>query len=326
MKKRLPELDDIRGISIIVMILIHTNTYFLSNTWAYTSREISQFAVVAFLFCSSYLSLLKPYPALSELLPYLWKRIKRLVTPFFVFFTLYILFSTIALGKPLAQQYVVSSYLLIGGIDFNWLVLLFIQLMIVTPFLQFLYDKWKVGLYLYTFAALASSVIFLKHTPLPFYRSIMWLPWSLVIVYTLYFDQIWKNKKGFFGITLLFGMLFIVTQQYILLPLHHSFSMYANKYPPNLYHISYSLFAVNILYFLSRKKVFSAGILQDIIQFFSTNSYTLFFIHIIVIEGVWKWVKPTNWILFFLIVTYLSVLIQMGINKLSKRISPVARA
>lgn len=317
MKKRLPELDDLRGISIIVMILIHTNAYFLSNKWAYNTREISQFAVVAFLFCSAYLSLLKPYPTASDFFPYVAKRLKRLLIPFLAFFTIYILFSIIGLGKHFSQSYIVNSFLLTGGIDFNWMVLLFTQIMLVTPLIQYLNEKNKFGLYLYSSIALLSSIIFLKYTPLPFYRSIMWLPWSLVIVYAIYFDRIWNNKKLFVWVTLLFGAIFLITQQYILLPLHHSFSMYNNKYPPNLYHIAYSLFAVNIIYFLSQKKLFSSPLVHNVVNFFSTNSYTLFFIHIIVIDGVWKWIHPTNWILFFLLVTYISVMIQIGFNKLT---------
>lgn len=318
MKKRLPELDDLRGISIIVMILIHTNVNFLSNKWAYSSREISQFAVVAFLFCSSYLAILRPYPTVAEFFPYIIKRLKRLLIPFLIFFTIYILFSTIGMGKHFSQSYIVKSYTLTGGIDFNWMVLLFVQIMFVTPFIQYLSEKNKCGLYLYTSIALLSSIIFLKYTPLSFYRSIMWLPWSLVIVYTIYFDRIWNNKMRFIWITLLFGIIFLVTQQYVLLPLHHSFSMYGNKYPPNLYHISYSLFAVNVIYFLSQKKLFASPLVHSVVNFFSTNSYTLFFIHILVIDGVWKWIRPTNWILFFLLVTYISAVIQMWFNKMGK--------
>jgi len=315
MKQRLPEVDDLRGISIIVMILIHTNAFFLSNIWAYSTREISQFAVVAFLFCSSYLSLLKPYPTLSEFIPYVWKRLKRLLIPFYVFFAIYVLFSVFALGKQFSQSYIINSLFLTGGIDFNWLVLLFVQLMLITPVVQFLNAKSKIGLYIYTFIALASSILFLKYTPLPYYRSIMWLPWSLVIVYTLYFERLWSNKKLFFGVTILFGFLFVLTQQFVLLPLHHSFSMYSNKYPPNLYHISYSLFAINIIYYLSKRQLFASSFVQSIIHFFSVNSYSLFFIHIIVIDGVWKWIHPANWIVFFLLVTGISAGIQMGWNK-----------
>jgi len=325
MKKRLAELDDIRGLSIIVMILIHTNAYFLSNQWAYMSREISQFAVVAFLFCSSYLSIQKPFPSsVSALLPYIFKRTKRLIIPFFIFFTLYILFMNFAVGKQFSQKYILDSILLIGGIDFNWLVLLFIQLMIITPLLYYLFSQKKIIFLFYSIISFASSVLFLTLTPLSYYRGIMWLPWSLVVIYTFYFDTLWKNKRLFFLITVLFGIIFISTQQLVLLPLHRSFSMYSNKYPPNIYHISYSLFMLNILYYVSQAKLFSFSFVQKIVHFFSINSYTLFFIHIIVIEGVWKWIRPHNWILFFLLVTGISVVIQIIFNEIAKKMKPIA--
>ncbi len=326
MRKRLSELDDIRGISIIVMILIHTNAYFLKNWWAYNTREISQFAVVAFLFCSAYLTVQKPYPtSFLELVSYSYKRVRRLVIPFFLFFVIYVVFMNLVNGKHFSQDYIMNSFLLTGGIDFNWLVLLFIEVMIATPLLQYLFEKNRQLFKLYAVIALLSSIVFLKYSPLPFYRSIMWLPWSLVVVYVLYFEKIWKNKALFLWTTFLFGALFLTTQQLILLPLHHSFSMYDNKYPPNLYHISYSLFAVNILYYLSRIKLFSAKLIQSVIHFFSINSYQIFFIHIIAIEAVWKWIRPNNWIMFFIIVTYVSVLVQMGFNKANERLHHISK-
>jgi len=323
MKKRLPELDDIRGLSIIVMILIHTNAYFLSNWWSTNTRELSQFAVVAFLFCSSYLSIQRPFPqSISEFLPYVIKRLKRLALPFIVFFTVYIVLMKFGIGKSFSFKYIVNSYLLIGGIDFNWLVLLFIQLMVIAPLLHFLFVKKKMLLYLYTVGAFLASVIFLKYTPLPYFRTIMWFPWSLVVIYTFYFDSLWKNRKVFFFTTLIFGFLFFATQQWILIPLKHSVSHYANKYPPNLYHLSYSLFALNILYYLSQIKIFSHPFVQNIIHFFSINSYELFFIHILVIEVVWKWMRPHDWVAFFLIVTGISVVVQLGMNMVRERMKP----
>ena len=318
MKKRLPEIDDIRGFSIIVMILIHTNAYFWGNGWAKITMEMSQFAVVAFIFCSIYLTLLKSYPAtLGDVFAYFYKRLKRLIIPYYIFLVCYLGFLALINHTHYSLDYIVSSFLMTGGVDFGWLVILFIQIMVITPILQFLYEKQRFLLYLYTAVALVSSIIFLKFTPFPYYRAIMWLPWSLVIVYTMYFKRIWQNKWMFVFMTVLLGVLYVVTQQAVLVPLHRSLTMYDNKYPPNLYHIAYSLFAVNILYFLSRARVFTASWVQSTIHFFSVHSYSIFFIHLVVIAGVWKWVHPNNWILFYLLVAYISVLLQLVFNKLA---------
>jgi len=269
MKNRFQVIDDIRGISILVMILIHTNAYLLSDRFAYVAREVSQFAVVAFLFCSTYLSLQRPYPSsLSEFIPYLVKRLKRLLIPYYIFVVAYAVFMSLFANKALSHSFLVENVLLTGGIDFNWLVLLFVQLTFITPLLQYLYDKRRIIFHIYTILATVSAVYFLTHTPLPYFRLIMWLPWSLVVIYTLYFAQLWKSKKVFIGVTLFFGLIFIGTQQLVLVPTNHALSMYANKYPPNIYHIAYSLFALNILYFFSRYKMFSPKLVQVVVSFF----------------------------------------------------------
>ena len=110
MKKRLSEIDDIRGISIILMILIHTNVYFLGNKISYLTLELSQFAVVAFIFCSAYLFYLKQQTyGLVDFTRHLWKRVKRLVIPYYFFFAIYYLFTLIKEPKKLTVPYVVQN-------------------------------------------------------------------------------------------------------------------------------------------------------------------------------------------------------------------------
>lgn len=317
MKNRFQVIDDIRGISMIVMILIHTNAYLLSDRLAYITREISQFAVVAFLFCSTYLTLQRSYPSsLPEFGMYLIKRLKRLLVPYYVFVIAYAVFMSLFVGKTLSHSFLVHNVLLTGGIDFNWLVLLFVQFTFITPLLQFLYDKKRSLFHVYAVLALVSSVYFLTNTPLSYFRLIMWFPWSLVIVYTMYFDALWKSKNIFFVATVIFGLIYYVTQQYVLVPANHSLSMYANKYPPNIYHIAYSLFALNILYVLSQWKVFTHKLIQPVIDFFSMYSYTIYFIHILVIEAVIRMIqiKSMHWFLFFAIITYITSLFRLTYN------------
>lgn len=323
MKNRFQEIDDIRGISMIVMILIHTNAYLLSDKLAYITREISQFAVVAFLFCSTYLTIRRPYPAtIPEFGFYLIKRLKRLLIPYYIFVVAYAVFMSLFANKTLPYSYLVQNVLLTGGIDFNWLVLLFVQLTFVTPLLQYLNDRHKGIFHGYTAIALMSSIYFLTHTPLPYFRVIMWLPWSLVIIYTMHFDKLWRSTRIIILVTLLFGLVYYATQQYVLIPAKHSLSMYANKYPPNIYHIAYSLFALNILYALSQWKVFAQKLVQPVIDFFSMYSYTIYFIHILIIEAVIRLmnVKTLHWFLFFVVITYLTAIAQLTYNAFMMRL------
>lgn len=314
---RLTEIDDIRGISILVMILIHTNAYFLSVPLAFSTLEVSQFAVVAFIFCSAYLFFLKRPPfSWNSFISHLWKRIRRLVVPYYAYLAVYSVFLFIATPKKLTPAYFVQNISLTGGIDFNWLVLLFIELAVLMPVLLFLYSKHKTLYFLFMSAAFISSLVFLFYTPLPWYRFIMWLPWSLVLGYTLHLDLMKKDTRIFLLATVLFFMLFIASQQLVLLPFHRSLRMYDNKYPPNIYHLAYGFFGVNVLYFLSQKGVFKP--LQKVIHFFSVYSYSIFFVHILVIYVLTVFMKiKFTWVTFFIATLAVTTVIQLGINALT---------
>ncbi|MCX6732154.1 MAG: acyltransferase [Candidatus Roizmanbacteria bacterium] len=323
MKQRLPEIDDIRGISIILMIMIHTNVYFLANKISYLTLELSQFAVVAFIFCSAYLFYLKQQVyGWSEFFSHLVKRIKRLVIPYYWFFAVYYIFLLIKEPKKLTLSYVTQNIFVIGGLDFNWLVLLFIELAILMPFISYLFEKKRAWFYIYTAAAFLSSLVFLKYTPLSYYRYVMWLPWSLVLIYTYLFNQLKEKKSLFWIITAFCFALYYILPPLILKPLGRSLFMYDNKYPPNLYHLAYGIGCVNVLYMLSQWKLFSNYIVQTVINFFSVYSYTIFFIHILVIFVVTVFFHFNfNWITFFLAVTGITMLVQLLYNGVVQLIS-----
>jgi len=315
-KKRFDAIDDIRGISIIVMILIHTNVYFLRNKISYATLEMSQFAVVAFIFCSAYLLYLKPaFVSVSTFISFVKKRIVRLVIPYYAFLLLYLLFLIPKETHRLTFTYFFQNISLTGGLDFNWLVLLFIELAILMPVFKYWHEKKSKLLSVFLFFSILSTLFFLKFSPLPFYRSIMWLPWSLIPIYTLYFPQLYQNKRWFWIVTVISFFIFVISQQYVLPSLHHSLRMYDNKYPPNIYHLSYGIFGVNLLYFLSQKGVFSLKPVQTFIHFFSVYSYTIFFIHILVIYILTVFFRfHFTWVSFFIAVITITGITQVCLN------------
>lgn len=316
-KKRLSIVDDLRGISILVMILIHTNAYFLKNKIAYMSVELSQFAVVAFVFCSAYLLYLKlPLQSFSQFISYLKKRVIRLVLPYYCFLALYLVFLIPKEQHKLTFSYLFHNLFFTGGLDFNWLVLLFLELTVLMPLFKLWKEKRGIILIGFTFLSFVSTLIFLAFTPLPFYRWIMWLPWSLVVIYTLFFPRIYENKKTFWLITIILFLIFILSQQYVLVPLHHSLRMYDNKYPPNIYHLSYGIMGINLLYFFSEKGLFSFSPVRQFVHFFSLHSYSIFFVHILVIYALTMFFRfHFNWITFFLSVLVITFLVQLLLNK-----------
>lgn len=88
-------------------------------------------------------------------------------------------------------------------------------------------------------------------------------------------------------------------------------SQFANKYPPTILHLSYGIFSIIVIYQLSKKGVFDGVWLRKILEFFSVNSYSFFFIHAIVIfvftstRIVWR----LNWFSFFVLIVLFSLAI-----------------
>lgn len=316
----------LRGTSIILMIMIHTNAYFLSQRIAYITLELSQFVVVFFIFCSAYLFFLKPFVLTGEsFISYVKKRVVRLVIPYYVFLVFYLAFSFIANSKKVTLPYVLNNIFLIGGIDFNWLVLLFIELALLFPLISHFEARHPAIFYIYTFLSFVSSVVLLKYTPLPYYRFVMWLPWSLIPIFTLYFVRN-VNTKWFLTTTLIISSILFAAAQFFLQASKHSLQMYNNKYPPNIYHLSYGIAFLVIFYLAAKKGLFSFSPIQKIIHFFSVNSYPIFFIHVLVIYVLTVFMKfHFTWISFFFVVTGITVAIQVVLNKVSFLLTPTKR-
>ncbi len=316
--KRISEIDDLRGLAMLVMILIHTNAYFLSDNVAYVLWNYSQFAVPVFLFCSAYIFYSRKHIfSIKEYFTYLRKRFLRLLIPYYIFAFLYIVMVHFKEPKTITGAYITQSALLVGGVDINWLVLLFLCLTSLMPLISHLEKKHHVIYFLYVGMAILFSVLVLFFRWPWNYRFIMWLPWSLVYLYTMYFIR-YQNKRIFLFTSVLFssivfGLLWIIeTMQ------HHSLSFIDNKYPPNMFMLSYGILSIIVLYISAMKGMFFGKVVKGFFHFLSTNSYTLYFIHYMYLYllsfVMWKYHWP--WVVFFLAVLTISVITQQILHSL----------
>lgn len=311
-KERFVEIDLLRGLAMFAMILIHTNAYFLSSSPLVEQLwDWSQFAVPVFLLCSAYLFFVKT-PAFT--VSYLFKRFKRLLMPYYIFMIFF--FAAILLREPhkLTEQYVFQSVFLTGGIDINWLALLFLELTFVMPLVAFLWNKTKLGFVVFGLISLLSSVIFIFYR-WPFdYKLIMWLPYALLIMYTLLLAK-FHTKKWFYPVSLLTGGGIYLGLRLIETNMHHSLTFYDNKYPPNLYFLSYGIFSLALLHFLIKKGMLSWTPVKQLMNFLSINSYQIFFVHYLflyLISWTFQWIS-FNWITFFLAVLSTSLVVWWGV-------------
>lgn len=317
-KSRNITIDFLRGLAIILMILIHATAYFLDNAAAAIIWDYTHFAVPLFVFCSAYITFQKndaTFPSFSKIIT----RLKRLIIPYYVFTTVLLLIFAFVLGKNVTIQSAVSWYLFGSGRDIGWLVILFIYFLFLIPIIVKLSNHTLLRWILIR-AIWLSPIVLLFSSPVKSFRLIMWLPWTAFLIYVYFLVK--NEKKHWFPLYVItLSIIAFFASRYALVEIGKSLVLTENKYPPNLYYLSYGIFFTTILYyfhrFLTAHNLF-AHWLQKIFDFFSRHSYSLFFIHFIyvyLVKGLFDY-RSLDWWGFFITIMLLAVITQIGINKL----------
>lgn len=319
--ERNKNIDNLRGLAMLAMIVIHATSYFLRDKTAFYIWDLSEWSVVTFLFCSAFLFFNKKFSLdIKSTVNYFKKRIFRLYPTYFFFLLFYFPLAFHFEKQKMNPSYILQNIFFIGGLDLNWLVLIFFEFMIVFPIVYFFKTKNKFLYYAYLGLSFASSIYYLFVRDWN-YRFIMWLPWSLVVYFTIYFIDNIKKYKKLVSLFILSTLAFVATWL-LLSKLGHNLGQYENKYPPNLYHLTYGIFSTMILYWLSVKNVFGFLKFDRFLNFLSVNSYPLFFIHNLVIFVLtWERIQFTNWIQFFLAISAISFLAQIILIQLLSRMT-----
>lgn len=312
-------IDFFRGIAIIAMIFIHTSYYFLEVKFVQWTWEYLQFAVPVFVFCSAYLFFIRET---HFTVAYLQKRFVRLLKPYYIFLLFFIPLIWWKDHTSVTSLYILKSlYVWDGGVEISWLVLLFLQFTFLVPFIQ-----WSERRNTFVYGAFASatiiSSIILMFYKFPYnWRYIMWLPWSVILLFGLYYARL-IGKKWFAP-----TVLFVSSVMYFILlawlrNLHITTSLYDNKYPPTLYFLAFGIACIIALYYLEK---ITPKFIHKIIHFFSVYSYPIFFIHYWVLTFFQSYLKTLHftWWSFFGVVVGVTIIIQIAINRIQLRFKPL---
>lgn len=253
---------------------------------------------------------------------YIWKRIRRLVFPVWMFLSIYFSLS-FATGVPLESpswEKIVSSYLLLSGIGYVWIIRVFLLVALVSPFiwiihkhtiLNKIYFLKCAGIYL-AYELLVTSTRSLADTPI---RNIIEISLLYLIPYSLVFSiglrlssmtrpEIKRLCLGAFLTFILIGvMLYLLTGN--ITPTQNS------KYPPTAYYLSFALAGSTLLWLstnwiLSRIKFIK--ILQ-FIEFSANNSIWIYLWHIPIVQAInlSYWIKYPLVFMFATTVTFIQV-------------------
>ena len=278
MNSRNNTIDFLRALAVVLMIFIHVSAFRLNDEFVKFLWDYTHIVVPLFVFCSGYI-FFKSKRDSRFTFSSLKKRILRLVIPYYLYLVVLFLFLWNRTGS-LSFSKMVNKFLLIGDRDLDWLVVLFLSFIIILPIIKNLFNDPKSHKMAAALAIIIPS-IFLFFTPNIPMRISMSIPWTSFLIFTFLLSE-YEDKKWFAIITLASTLvLFFLSRQY-LISINHSLIFTENKYPPNIYYLSYGLFWTTVLYYLYsflQQKELIATWLQKIIMFFSLNSYPLFFIH-----------------------------------------------
>jgi peptidoglycan/LPS O-acetylase OafA/YrhL len=306
-------IDIIRAVAIIGVMVTHSLAVFLGPPTNNFLWNYLHFVVVAFVFCSGYLTM-HTYHHLQNgntLLMWYKKRFFRLYIPFAVYTLAYIFTHRI----HFLSRFVFDSFTLAGGIDVGWLTLLFIQLTALTPILIGITRNKMYFYSVLSICGLFSLITTFYRIPSSYSRGLAWFPWISIFLLGSYLaqkDHFIRIGARYFvltGIVTLFLWLFFTA---ILNNINYPLTLTLHKYPPDLYYLLYGTGILSILLGLSKKWRNPDTLSTAIITFLSKNSYGMFFMHLIVLFVLTKTIPHAD----VLTVTSLSVGFTLVITKI----------
>ncbi len=293
--RRFDHIDLLRAIGIIGVIMTHVYSYHLDSRSHFLIWNYLHFVVVAFVFCSGYVMAARyeiDFRNLPHLLAWYRKRVLRLVIPFYIYLAFHYILMIVApmgfngLGLKTTVPFLLQSITLTGGIDLNWLPLLFVQLTILYPFVRYSLKHRPLRILITAFTIGGAALFTIIPFPREHYRWVMWIPWLFFIILADSFYQ--REQKGVsvrrYLIALATGAALFAALTLSWPALHRSYTLTDNKYPPDLLYLSYATAMTFLTLSLIHTPLFQVSALKRVLQYISRQSYQLFFIHYILID------------------------------------------
>lgn len=320
MKDRNYTLDILKIIALVCIILAHINP-------ASVVFQIRNFDVPLMIIISVILSVDYINNKNFKYIPYILKRIKRLVIPTWIFLSIYF-FINFILGNMYSLKTILVSYLLIGGMGYIWIIRIYIYVAIVSPIVNWLQNRLKRWQYIlffilhyflytlvieYTQGFEGIAKILINVTVIDF------IGYTFIVAVAIFISNL--NNKNKFITGLIWGVLFIV------LAFKYKFTQtQAFKYPLRLYYLSYAFSISLILYAVIDEIIirFKFKINRGVI-YISNNSLWIYLWHIIYIPIINKLFLEINFgyilrCILIVIISVCTVLCQNKINLVLKNL------
>lgn len=282
------KIDILRFIGLAMIILAHTNPSPLI-------AQLRNFDVPLMVLVSgASFALSYRYEAFTS---YLWKRVKRLVFPTWIFLTVYfaVIFAT---NFPIVApniKTVIGSYILLSGIGYVWIIRVFLLVALVSPSILKFSNSTKSQAKFFSITAaiyIAYEIILFLTKSLPlspirtvFENTVLYvIPYAIIFSIGLRLTQLTKQHIIIFMIVTFSTCVavgaalwnasgtLVLTQEF--------------KYPPSIYYLSYALAVCLFLWLISDRLVTAVkqlGIYEPL-MFIAQNTIWIYLWHIPLIE------------------------------------------
>jgi len=236
---------------------------------------------------------------------YLGKRINRLVVPVWIFLTGYFLvwWAFGSAAKAPSADMVISSYLLLGGISYVWIIRVFLLVAVVAPLLSRVHEALPshgrylgllLGIYLVYELLLALGQPLLT-TPAGEFLGLTLcfvVPYGVLFAVALRIPRLRAAQLTVLGVGA--AIVFLVMGVSLYLQTGALVPTQKYKYPPTAYYLSFALAVSVLLWALSARLVHWVGQakLGTLVQFMAQNSIWVYLWHIPMLDWVsvrWYW-------------------------------------
>lgn len=230
---------------------------------------------------------------------YVWKRVKRLVFPVWIFLTVYFIGHWLidANHPTLEQRNLLLSYGLIGGIGYVWIIRVFLLVALVAPFIYALHKNTRSQMkFFFTVIAFLLSYEALRYVSLPHIQEgagwwASWFthylaPYAIIFAIGLRLPTLTRNQAYRLATACLITFISICMFLYFYTgEIVHTQEF---KYPPAIYYFSYALF-VSVFLWLQISPI--EYVIDRIgakaaVLFVAQNSIWVYLWHIPIVEAV----------------------------------------
>lgn len=310
--KRDIRIDALRALAIILIVLAHTSPpHIIQNIRTFDVPLITMILGMSFVLSNN-----KTKEKYSS---YLIKRFKRLIIPAWIFITFFLfLFFVLSFAFPDLKHFfsayiILTSYTLLSGINYVWIIRVFFTIAIFSPAILYISKKThkKTAKYAMLLSCLMiqQALYYFDHFTTGkinlLYQQLIAISFAYMVAALVGMWAIKQTKKENFEMSCFFFFIFFIFGF-----LNHFSQVNDQKYPPSMYFLSYGLAVSLLLLAVITNKKIEEKINKKSIKWLSSHSLEFYYWHIIPITIIDYSHIELNWLMKFIIVVITAIFIS----------------